>query len=119
VSDGKRVDPQLGRDRLPNPDHGYTAYGVTLYPMGEDGDLLIAFGHHDRRRFLAACNRYARTECGMFNLTDGGGVSESDIEHGFGTFDLSPEDPDAAWAFWFAKEGQPGVIPATRWNGWL
>lgn len=46
-----------------------TYYGVPVCSSGEDGDML-ALGHHDARRVLAACNRYARKVIGFDNLAD-------------------------------------------------
>lgn len=48
---------------LPNLDGFDTCYGVRVVVLGEDFDLL-ALGHHDRRRALAAFNRYSRRVIG-------------------------------------------------------
>jgi len=37
-------------------------YGVPLLRIGEDGDLIMALGHHEPRRFLAAMLAWARSE---------------------------------------------------------
>lgn len=100
---------------LPNSDYGYTAYGITVFPLGEDGDLIIAFGHHDKRRFLAACNHHARVACGMKSLADGWGLpTQSEVSHSYGVF----EDPDAEWVFHSCKADTPGAIRVTKWVGW-
>lgn len=39
-----------------------TYYGVPLLRIGEDGDLLLALGHHEPRRFLAAMLAWVRSE---------------------------------------------------------
>ncbi|MEU0515610.1 hypothetical protein [Amycolatopsis sp. NPDC006125] len=44
-------------------------HGVWVCYIGEDGDV-IALGHHEPRRVLAAFNRIARKECGLVNLVD-------------------------------------------------
>lgn len=35
-------------------------YGVALAEIGEEGDAVIAFGHHEPRRYLAAMLKFAR-----------------------------------------------------------
>jgi hypothetical protein len=99
---------------LPNPDHGHTAYGVTVYALGEDGDLIVAFGHQDKQRFLAACNHYARVDCGMASLTDGWTSEFLRITHTYGTFDPEPDDQDAEWALNFCKADDPGAVRVTK-----
>jgi hypothetical protein len=97
------------------PEHGHTAYGVTVYPLGEDGDLIVAFGHQDKQRFLAACNHYARTECGWADLLDGWGSARNlDIAHTYGLFDAEPDDPDAEWALNLCDADAPGAIRVTK-----
>lgn len=49
-----------------------THYGVKVCTLGEDGDLL-ALGHHEPRRVIAALNRYCRREIGLSDLYDGVG----------------------------------------------
>lgn len=49
----------------PTPDDfAFTAYGVSLSELGEDSDCMIALGHIEPRRMLAALNRYWRKFCG-------------------------------------------------------
>lgn len=108
---------------LPNPPGGHTVYGITVYPLGDEGTEIAAFGHHDKRRFLAACNHYARTICGLANLTDNrrdtaAGVL-ADIEHQTVLFDPAGDEGFAWWLRWdeeFASsEATP--VPVTYWNG--
>jgi hypothetical protein len=100
---------------LPNPEHGHTAYGVTVYALGEDGDLVVAFGHQDKQRFLAACNHYARIACGMASLTDdwSWGSKYLKITHTYGTFDPEPDDQDAEWALNLCDD-KPGAVRVTK-----
>lgn len=50
----------------PKPiDMEYTAYGVSLCQIGEDGDNMIALGHVEPRRMVAALNRYWRKHVGL------------------------------------------------------
>jgi hypothetical protein len=44
-------------------------YGQRVCEVGEDGAVLL-LGHVDRRRAIAAANRYARTVWGLANLVD-------------------------------------------------
>jgi hypothetical protein len=37
-------------------------YGVTLIPLGEDGDILVAPGHVESRRLAAAVSAYCRSD---------------------------------------------------------
>lgn len=43
---------------------GRRQHGVTVLELGEDGGTLVALGHHDDRRTLAAFARFARTVWG-------------------------------------------------------
>lgn len=46
------------------PRFPHVFYGVPVSAIGEDGDM-IALGHHEPRRVLAAMRRYGREVCGM------------------------------------------------------
>lgn len=98
----------------PNPEHGHTAYSVTVYALGEAGDLIVAFGHQDKKRFLAACNHYARIDCGMVSLTDGWTGEFLNITHTYGLFDAEPDDPDADWGLKLCDANEPGAIRVTK-----
>ncbi|MDQ0376538.1 hypothetical protein [Amycolatopsis thermophila] len=49
-------------------------YGVWVCFVGDDGDL-VALGHHEPKRVLAAFNRYCRIELSMRNVADDRDVS--------------------------------------------
>jgi hypothetical protein len=55
---------------IPDLEGFETYYGVPISAIGEDGDL-ITLGHHDKRRALAALNRYAKSVYGFLDLYDG------------------------------------------------
>lgn len=96
---------------------GHTAYGITVHELGEDGDCIIAFGHHSKRRFFAACNHFARTVWGIDGLANGPGipwdVMSGDIFHDH--VYLDDEDPDD-WSISYTAESAPGALPITRWR---
>lgn len=56
------------------PEH----YGVHVSCLGEDGDI-IALGHHDTRRAVAALNRYARRDLGLSDVFDSGRLFYMDV----------------------------------------
>jgi hypothetical protein len=78
-------------------------YGIPVASVGEDGDML-ALGHHDPRRALAAFNAHAR-RLGLCNVADDHAMTAAevldDITQQWGYFRLpDPEqddDPDALW----------------------
>ncbi|OZF00831.1 hypothetical protein CH300_20020 [Rhodococcus sp. 15-1154-1] len=50
----------------PRPvDFSFEAYGVALAELGEDGDTIIALGHVEPRRMIAALSKYWRTYVGV------------------------------------------------------
>lgn len=62
----KGCDVQYPTAFTPKPiDMEYTAYGVSLCQIGEDGDHMIALGHVEPRRMVAALNRYWRKHVGL------------------------------------------------------
>lgn len=81
-----------------------THYGVPVTHVGEDGDML-AFGHHDPRRALAAFNRHARVFCGLSGVADDRSATADDmlalITAEWGQFRKprvgDEEDPDCEW----------------------
>jgi hypothetical protein len=54
---------------IADPEAEDTHYGIAVTHVGEDGDML-ALGHHDTRKALAAFNRHSRTFIGLPNLAD-------------------------------------------------
>lgn len=100
-----------------------THYGIDVTAIGEDGDLL-AFGHHDPRRALAAFNRHARTEWGLANLGDDRRAIADDftgqITTGWGQFrkplTTEGEDPDWEWVMDVCAETDERATPYTRYR---
>ena len=112
---------------LPTPPGGHTVYGITVYPLGEDGDEIIAFGHHDPRRFFAACQHYARTHWGWVNLADDRSetweATQREITRAHAYFTDNPEevaeicgDDGFTWAVEWCRQAAPSTVPATRWS---
>jgi hypothetical protein len=111
-----------------------TCYGVPVCSMGEDGELL-ALGHHDRRRVIAALNRYARRELGWDDLLDGSSLTsipDGQIEAVWCQrsdacpYHQMPEPicGDCAdvrggktWCVTYEADETPGAFPAMRWIG--
>ena len=107
---------------LPNPASGHTAYGVTVHEIGEDGECIVAFGHHDIRRFAAACNHLARVVWGWPNLADDFDAAWEDTEdaitHGVAWFDGQPSNGDWEWELlWERPAGRDDEpVPVTMWS---
>jgi len=100
----------------PQPDFPSTAYGVRLTWLGEDGGMA-AEGHVPLLRFVAACNRVARTECGLRNLADERGFALDDVldvvRHVWAV-----TVPPEGWCEWAVSwqdvtKETPGAIPLT------
>jgi hypothetical protein len=53
-------------------------YGVHVSHVGEDGEM-IALGHHDTRRVIAAMNREARVHTFLTNMCDYFGIFYRDV----------------------------------------
>lgn len=70
------VTPLVAADLLADPTrHGFVVfYGVPVCAIGEDGDL-VALGHHEPRRVIAAMNAYSRRLIGLGNLYDDEGAT--------------------------------------------
>jgi hypothetical protein len=111
----------------------HTYYGVAVSDIGEDGGL-VALGHVEPRRAVAAFNRHARVGWGYPNLADDRSATLAevlnDIDH---TWAIQIDecgrcgrDPDcgvcleireAGWALeWGRAETDPGAIPVTIWG---
>lgn len=76
---------------------------------GDDGEVLIAFGFHDRAEFAAAVSRYAVTEWDPWIEP----YRASDVAHIYGVVDPSKDEP---WLFWQTAPEHPGpfdVVPMT------
>lgn len=109
----------------------YGYYGVSFCPVGDDGDALVAAGHPDTRRVIAAFNRYARVDLGLDSLyddrtADAAGVAEellrtwavvsTECGQCDGEADCSTclaARRDDGWIFWGRKETDEGAFPVT------
>lgn len=100
-----------------------THYGIPVSTYGEDGDML-AIGHHDPRRALAAFNRHSRRFLGLVNIlddrcADAGDVGNllADLIPRWGLFRLPrpelEEDPDYVWVMEECTADTPGAMPVT------
>lgn len=106
---------------ITNPEMEATHYGIQVAYIGEDGDML-ALGHHDVRRALAAFNRHARVFSGLLNLGDDRSATVDEwaiaIKHTSAvirkpdTQDLY-EDPDWRWVADWSDPQAPGAQPIT------
>jgi hypothetical protein len=96
-----------------------THYGIPVCHIGEDGDM-IAFGHHEPRRTLAAFNRHARLFCRLFNIVDDRSVKASDmlarVTADWGQFRKpeGAEDPDCEWYVDYCGPDAPNASPYMR-----
>jgi hypothetical protein len=97
-------------------------YGIPVCHVGEDGDLL-ALGHHDARKVLAAFNRHARVCAGLLNLADDRSTTVADLLPSlrqrwalFRPPDAASEwdDPDCPWyCDWVDEPNEAGSVPVT------
>ncbi|MFB7359617.1 hypothetical protein [Streptomyces gardneri] len=95
-------------------------YGITVCTTGEDGDML-ALGHHNDRRALAAFNAHARRYLGLVNVADDRRADADDwldaIRQGWVVFRTpDPEqgdDPEWVWSADAASETTPNAQPVT------
>ena len=106
---------------IDNPEMEDTYYGIAIAPLGDDWDKLLALGHHEPKRVLAAFNRFSRM-AGWLNVADDlsadaatwigrlerkhGVFREADPEHGW-------EDPDCVWFVDWVPADAPGARPVT------
>jgi hypothetical protein len=94
---------------IATPETEDTHYGIPVAHVGEDGDLL-ALGHHDRRKTLAAFNKHARTFIGLPNVADDFSAHAEDwlnaIRLRWAVFAVPDpemaEDPEWTWAARFS-----------------
>jgi len=103
------------------PEPEATHYGIPVTAVGEDGDVL-ALGHHEPRRALAAFNRHAREQVGLLNLTDIRSSTAAEclayITQGWALFrkpllDDDSEDPDWEWVMVPCAATDENAIPIT------
>ncbi|SES04323.1 hypothetical protein [Streptomyces qinglanensis] len=108
---------------IDNPEMEDTHYGIQMASLGEDGDRLLALGHHEPKRVLAAFNRYARTVIGWPNIADDFTASAADwagrLEQRWAVFRKpDPDDdewdvPEYAWHADWSDPDAPGARPVT------
>ena len=113
----------------------FSYYGVEFSPIGDDGDHLVAKGHPDLRRVLAAFNRYARVDVGLLNLADDSradaeavaSVAEElkrtwavqrmtcsdECDEGEDCTACAQVRNDGGWIFWGRNETEQGAFPVT------
>jgi hypothetical protein len=100
-----------------------TFYGVPVCYIGEDGDV-VALGHHDQRRTIAAMNALARTQAGLRNLIDRRKASVKDItetlSQKWATVEVHNGIGDGPYGYdWYmewATWDTPGAFPVMLWT---
>lgn len=60
----------MGNPTLPSLPGFAAHFGVQLSFIGDDGDWIVALGHHEPRRVVAALNRHVRHDLGWSSLSD-------------------------------------------------
>lgn len=103
--------------QLSDPQMEATYYGVPVAYVGEDGEML-ALGHHEPRRVIAAFNAHARCHYGLANLADDAGATAApwfkDLHQQWAVFTApDPAESDYAWFTDEVTEGAPGALPVT------
>ncbi|OEV14068.1 hypothetical protein [Streptomyces nanshensis] len=108
--------------RIAEPEMEDTHYGVAVSYCSEDLDNMLALGHHDARRALAAFNRHARTLAGLANLANDYSADADDwfsqIQPKWATFRTPDphndwEDPASWWIAEWCDPETPGAQPVT------
>lgn len=102
---------------LSDPQMEATYYGVPVAYVGEDGEML-ALGHHEHRRVLAAFNAHARRHYGLVNLADDQNATAApwlaDLHQQWALFSTpDPATSDYAWVTEEVAEGSPNALPVT------
>lgn len=91
-------------------------YGVPVAITTEDGDM-IALGHLDPRRALAAFNRHARTQWKSRNFSNDPAAEAEEVlaqvQRSWATFTRHTPVTGWAWRCRHAAPGAPGAIPVT------
>jgi hypothetical protein len=97
-------------------------YGVNLTLIGDEG-AMMAEGHVPLSRFVAACNRIARTKLECRNLLDWSEATLQDALDGARhCWALPAEDPHGDECDWYVRYDSavtaetPGAIPVTLWE---
>jgi hypothetical protein len=112
--------PKIKPEVIADPEMEETHHGITVAHFGEDGGM-IALGHHEVRRALAAFNRHARVFVGLENLADDRSVRAADyvpeINQMWAVFRRpnkdAGEDPDWTWVVDWCDLSTPGARPVT------
>lgn len=98
-----------------------TYFGVSVCHIGDDGETLMALGHHGKRRTFAAFNRHARVFVGLANLADDRSETLEgwleDIQEHWAVFRAPDpeqgEHPDMKWYADWSEPHAPGAVPIT------
>ncbi|QIP87589.1 hypothetical protein GLX30_30200 [Streptomyces sp. Tu 2975] len=106
---------------ITDPEMEATHYGIAVAYIGDDGETLMALGHHGKRRTFAAFNRHARVFVGLINLADDraetleGWLDDmKETRAVFRTPDPSQgEHPDMQWYADWSDPDAPGAVPVT------
>jgi hypothetical protein len=101
-----------------DPETEDTHYGISITHVGEDGNML-ALGHHDPRKALAAFNKHARTFLDLPNLADDFSARAANwldaIRPRWAVFtEPDPEqceDPEWFWVAHFSDAAAPNAQP--------
>lgn len=108
------------------PDMEKTHYGIPVCHIGEDGESLLALGHHTVRRVIAAWNRHDRTFVGLSGLFDEPTLTVADVLpdiHTVWAIFRTPnpanswENPECPWVAEWATEDAPGAVPVMWLDG--
>jgi hypothetical protein len=100
---------------ITNPEMEGTYFGIPVAYYGDEGNML-ALGHHAPRRALAAFNRHARVQCGLYNLADDLQAEAEDWIGGIRTMWLlfsEPDEPGYLWCGRQVEKGTAGALPVT------
>jgi hypothetical protein len=93
--------------------------GIRVTPVGDDGEWLLAIGHHEPREVLRAFYGLARTFLGLAHadVRDAFGApreAEDALVRAWGRFTSEPGSPSSNWwCDWTATAEAPGLIPVT------
>lgn len=97
-----------------------TYFGIPVSHIGDDGEGLIAIGHHPMRRVIAAFNRHHRRFVGLAGLHDDPTQSAADVARDIKTVWAVFRKPDPQseyenseydWYLDTVEQGTPGAVP--------
>ncbi len=98
-----------------------TFYSVKVCYVGDDAEFLLALGHHEPRRVIAAFNKAAR-HCGFEDIYDGqrkpGVVVADELERRWAWvyWDVPHADPEDWLIRWDAPQHDYYSFPVTVWR---